>query len=39
MKVQYDTKIDALYIELRHLEPGTAEARGESYLTFFDYTK
>ena len=27
MKVQCDTKVDALYIELWHLEPGTAEAR------------
>jgi uncharacterized protein YuzE len=27
MKVQYDSRVDALYIELRHLDPGTAEAR------------
>ena len=27
MKVRYDQDVDALYIELRHLEPGTAENR------------
>ena len=27
MRVQYDTQADALYIELRPLEPGTAQAR------------
>lgn len=27
MKVYYDTQVDALYIELRSLEPGTAENR------------
>ncbi len=27
MKVYYDSQVDALYIELRPLAPGTAEAR------------
>ncbi len=27
MKVHYDSQVDALYIELRPLAPGTAEAR------------
>jgi len=27
MKIRYDPEVDALYIELRHLEPGTAECR------------
>ena len=27
MKIQYDSEVDALYIEFRHLEPGTAENR------------
>ena len=27
MKVYYDAEVDALYIELRPLAPGTAEAR------------
>lgn len=27
MKIQYDAEVDALYIEFRHLEPGTAENR------------
>ena len=27
MKIRYDADVDALYIELRPLEPGTAECR------------
>jgi uncharacterized protein YuzE len=27
MKIQYDADVDALYIELKSLEPGTAENR------------
>ena len=27
MKIRYDAEVDALYIELRPLEPGTAESR------------
>jgi uncharacterized protein YuzE len=27
MKIQYDAKVDALYIEFKPLEPGTAENR------------
>lgn len=27
MKIQYDAEVDALYIEFRPLEPGTAENR------------
>ena len=27
MKIRYDPGVDALYIELRPLEPGTAECR------------
>ena len=27
MKISYDAEVDALYIELRPLEPGTAECR------------
>ncbi|MCX5799725.1 MAG: DUF2283 domain-containing protein [Proteobacteria bacterium] len=27
MKIQYDAEVDALYIELKSLEPGTAENR------------
>jgi uncharacterized protein YuzE len=27
MKITYDPQVDALYIELRQLEPGRAEAR------------
>ena len=27
MKIQYDSEVDALYIEFRTLEPGTAETR------------
>lgn len=27
MKIQYDTEVDALYIEFKKLEPGTAENR------------
>lgn len=27
MKIQYDAEVDALYIEFRLLEPGTAENR------------
>lgn len=27
MKIYYDASVDALYIEFRSLEPGTAEAR------------
>lgn len=27
MKIRYDAEVDALYIELRTLEPGTAEYR------------
>jgi uncharacterized protein YuzE len=27
MKIRYDAEVDALYIELRRLEPGTAECR------------
>jgi len=27
MKIRYDAEVDALYIELRTLEPGTAECR------------
>ena len=27
MKIRYDAKVDALYIELRPLEPGAAECR------------
>ena len=27
MKIQYDVEVDALYIEFRQLEPGTAENR------------
>jgi uncharacterized protein YuzE len=27
MKIRYDAEVDALYIELRALEPGTAECR------------
>lgn len=27
MKIQYDVEVDALYIEFRPLEPGTAENR------------
>ena len=27
MKIQYDSEVDALYIEFRHLESGTAENR------------
>lgn len=27
MKIRYDAEVDALYIELRPLEPGTAECR------------
>lgn len=27
MKIQYDAEVDALYIEFRQLEPGTAENR------------
>ncbi|MDQ7054621.1 MAG: DUF2283 domain-containing protein [candidate division KSB1 bacterium] len=27
MKIYYDASVDALYIEFRALEPGTAEAR------------
>jgi len=27
MKIRYDAEVDALYIELRPLDPGTAECR------------
>lgn len=27
MKIRYDAEVDALYIELRELKPGTAECR------------
>jgi uncharacterized protein YuzE len=27
MKIRYDAEVDALYIEIRVLEPGTAECR------------
>ena len=27
MKIRYDAEVDSLYIELRTLEPGTAECR------------
>ncbi len=27
MKIQYDAEVDALYLEFRPLEPGTAECR------------
>ena len=27
MKIRYDAEVDAIYIELRSLEPGTAECR------------
>ena len=27
MKIQYDAEVDALYIEFRQLQPGTAENR------------
>lgn len=27
MKIHYDAKVDALYIEFRSLEPGTAECK------------
>ncbi len=27
MRIRYDAEVDALYIELRALEPGTAECR------------
>ncbi len=27
MKIRYDAEVDALYIEIRALEPGTAECR------------
>lgn len=30
MKIQYDAKVDALYIEFRPLSPGTAENRSLS---------
>ncbi len=37
MKVQYDAKVDALYIELHELQPGTAEARDLSSEITADY--
>jgi uncharacterized protein YuzE len=37
MKVSYDAKVDALYIELHTLEPGTAEARDLSADITADY--
>jgi uncharacterized protein YuzE len=37
MKVQYESRVDALYIELRHLEPGTAEARDLTEDSTADY--
>ena len=37
MKIHYDTKVDALYLEFRPLEPGTAEARPLSDDIIADY--
>ncbi len=37
MKVAYDAKVDALYIELHGLQPGTAEARDLSSEITADY--
>ncbi|MFH1538776.1 MAG: DUF2283 domain-containing protein [bacterium] len=37
MKIQYDAEVDALYIEFRPLEPGTAENRELSEDIVADY--
>ena len=37
MKIRYDPEVDALYIELRELEPGTAECRELSADITADY--
>lgn len=37
MKIYYDAEVDALYIEFRSLEPGTAEARPLSDDIIADY--
>jgi uncharacterized protein YuzE len=37
MKIYYDAEVDALYLEFRRLEPGTAEARPLSDDIVADY--
>jgi uncharacterized protein YuzE len=37
MKIRYDAEVDALYIEIRALEPGTAEYRELSPDVTADY--
>ena len=37
MKIYYDAEVDALYLEFRQLEPGTAEARPLSDDIVADY--
>jgi uncharacterized protein YuzE len=37
MKIRYDTEADAMYIEIRPLEPGTAECRELSDEIVADY--
>lgn len=37
MKIYYDAKVDALYVEFRQLLPGTAEARDLSENIIADY--
>ncbi len=37
MKIQYDAEVDAIYLEFRHLEPGTAECRELSQDITADY--
>ncbi|MDY6807150.1 MAG: DUF2283 domain-containing protein [Cyanobacteriota bacterium] len=38
MKIHYDTEVDALYIELLTLEPGTAESRELTEEIIADYS-
>jgi uncharacterized protein YuzE len=38
MKIHYDAEVDALYIELRNLAPGTAECRELSDDIVANYT-
>lgn len=37
MRIYYDAEVDALYLEFRSLEPGTAEARPLSNDIIADY--
>jgi uncharacterized protein YuzE len=37
MKIHYDTEVDALYIELRSLTPGTADSRELAEDVIADY--